>query len=442
MKTLFENAAILAWENGRFRHIPRGFLAVDGDTIASIGTDRPAGRFDAVKDMTGRLLMPGLVNNHCHAAMTLLRGLGSDLPLKTWLEEHMFPVEDRMTDEDIIAGHELGMMEMLASGVTSFTDMYMHPRGMVRSAERIGMKVNLNRAILSFGPDTTCDDLPTFREMREVFEESQFAANGRIRVDFGVHAEYTNTERVVREFVRRLLPLRERGARMHIHLSETESEHRECTERHGCTPAEWFDRVGLFGFPTTAAHCVYATQSDMALMQMRGVSPVHCPTSNLKLGSGVAPIPEMLAAGLNVTLGTDGAASNNNLNMFEEMHLAAILHKGARRDPVLVSPETVLKMATVNGARAQGRTDTGTLEPGKKADIIAVDFRDRAHLFPAPDPMAMLVYSAQSTDVCMTMVDGTVLYENGKYFTLDKAAVLNNAKAAAERLFGASEETR
>ena len=223
---------------------------------------------------------------------------------------------------------------------------------------------------------------------------------------------------------------------MQIHLSETEKEHRECIERHGMTPAEWFLDTGVFDIPTGAAHCVTVTPRDMEILKEKGVSPIHNPTSNMKLGSGFAPIPEMLDMGLNVTLGTDGAASNNNLNMFEEMHLAAVIHNGHRRDACVMKPEQVLKMATVNGARMQGRYDTGRLEVGMKADIIAVDFRKKAHLYPAFEPMAMLVYSAQASDVCMTMVDGNILYEDGNFLTLDAEAVLENARAAVKRLYG------
>ena len=225
---------------------------------------------------------------------------------------------------------------------------------------------------------------------------------------------------------------------MHIHLSETKTEHDECVAKYGKTPARWFNDLGTFDSPTFAAHCVWVTEEDMVLMREKGVSPVHNPTSNMKLGSGFAPIPRMLELGLNVALGTDGAASNNNLNMMEEMHLAAVLHNGFTHDPTLMKPAQVLNMATRNGARLQGRGDTGSLEVGKKADIIAIDFR-KPHLYPNFEPMALLVYSAQASDVCMTMVDGKILYEDGKFLTLDPETVMNNARAAVKRLYGEAE---
>lgn len=222
---------------------------------------------------------------------------------------------------------------------------------------------------------------------------------------------------------------------MHIHLSETKKEHDECVEKYGKTPAKWFYDLGTFDCPTAAAHCVFVTEEDMALMLEKGVSPIHNPTSNMKLGSGYAPIQRMLDLGLNVTLGTDGAASNNNLNLMEELHLAAVLHNGFHRDPTILKPAQLLAMVTRNGARLQGREDTGALEPGKKADIIALDLT-KPHMVPNFDPLALTVYSAQGSDVVMTMVDGRILYENGEFLTLDAEKILYEAKAAAKRLHG------
>ena len=438
MKRLFVNAGILAWKDDSFHYIENGCLGVDGDTICYIGMARPAEEYDDVRDMTGRLLMPGLINCHCHAAMTLLRGVGSDLPLNEWLFDKMMPVENRMTAEDISAGNELAMMELIASGVTSFSDMYMEPRTAARLNERIVMKMSLCRAIQSFDPTETAETNRNIPQAFELYEELNGAQNDRVRIDFCVHAEYTTNDAVTKGFADRCRPYIEKGARMQIHLSETQKEHDECIARHGVTPAAWFEKMGIFDVPTGAAHCVAVTKEDMEILKRCNVSPIHNPTSNLKLGSGFAPIPEMLDMGINVALGTDGAASNNNLNMFEEMHLAAIMHNGYHCDAVIMKPEQVLKMATVNGAKMQGRDDTGCLEVGKKADVIAIDFR-KPHLYPNFEPMALLVYSAQASDVCMTMVDGQSLYEDGKFLTLDPETVINNAKAAVKRLYGEAE---
>lgn len=436
MRRLFANCGILAWREERFECIENGYLGVDGDTIDYIGTARPKDRYDEELDYTGRLLMPGLVNAHSHAAMTLLRGVGSDLPLDKWLFEEMFPTEDRLTPEDIAAGNALAMMEMIASGTTSFSDMYMEPRTMLRLNEQVGMKVNLTRVVQAFDPNETPETNFRIPESLALFDECDGVQNGRVKVDFCVHAEYTINDAVARGYAERIRSYADRGARVHIHLSETQKEHEECIARHGMTPAAWFESIGLFDLPAFAAHCVAVTDADMEILRRRGVTVVHCPTSNMKLGSGFAPIPQMLNRGIRVALGTDGAASNNNLNLFEEMHLAAVIHNGYHRDAVMMRPEQVLRMATIDGARMQGRYDTGRLEVGAKADVAAVDFRRRAHMYPAFEPMAMLVYAAQASDVCMTMVDGQMLYEDGRFLTLDPVQVIENAKAAVRRLYG------
>ncbi|MBR0366821.1 MAG: amidohydrolase [Clostridia bacterium] len=435
MKLLFKNAAILAWKDGNFDCIPDGFLGVDGDTIDYIGTDRPQAAYDLVKDMRGKLLIPGLINCHCHAAMTLLRGIGSDLPLDRWLFEAVFPVENRMKTADFIAGNELAVLEMLAGGVTAFSDMYMEPRTLIELNEQVGMKVNLTRVVQAFDPSEPPEKNVRVKESLALFDAFHLCQNGRVHVDFSVHAEYTTNDAVTRYYADQIRPYRDRGARVQVHLSETRKEHEECKQRHGMTPAAWFEAMGIFDLPTAAAHCVWCTPADLDIMKAHGVYPIHNPTSNLKLGSGFAPVPEMLDMGLVVALGTDGAASNNNLNLFEEMHLAAIIMNGQRLDPELMPPSTILRMATVNGAALQGRADTGCLAAGKKADIVAIDM-DRPHLYPAFEPLPILTYSAQASDVCMTMVDGRILYENGEYLTIDREKALFDAKQAVKRLYG------
>ena len=435
MKLLLKNAGILAWKDDRFDYIPGGFLGIDGDTIDYVGADRPEAAYDSEKDMRGKLLIPGLINCHCHAAMTLLRGVGSDLPLDRWLFDAVFPLEDRMTTADFIAGNELAVLELLASGVTSFTDMYMEPQTLIELNEQVGMKVNLTRVVQAFDAGEPPEKNFRVAESLALFDAFHGAQDGRIRVDFGIHAEYTITEAVTRYYAEKIKPCRDRGARVQLHLSETKKEQEECIQRHGLTPAAWFEKMGVFDLPAIAAHCVWCTPEDLDILKARGVYPVHNPTSNMKLGSGFAPVPEMLKRGIPVTLGTDGAASNNNLNMFEEMHLAAILMNGYLRDPELMPPSSILRMATVNGARLQGREDTGCLAVGKKADIVAIDM-DRPHLCPAFEPLPMLTYSAQASDVVMTMVDGKILYENGEYLTIDRDKAMYDAKQAVKRLHG------
>ena len=432
MKRLLKGADILAWEKDAFTCIRNGYLGIDGDRIDYVGAEEPREAYDETKDMTHRLLLPGLINGHTHTGMSLLRGLGSDLPLDKWLFDTVFPVEDRLTDEDLRLGMELSMLEMIASGTTAFTDMYMGAAYCAPAILASGMKANLCRPLQSFDPEEDPMTCRRMEEMLALFDQWNGAGEGRIKTDFSIHAEYTCTERMVRAAAEEA---HKRGAGMHIHLSETAAEQQNCIEKYGLTPARWFDKLGAFDGRAYAAHGVWLTPEDRALLRDRGVVVVHCPESNLKLGSGVADVPAMIDQGLTVALGTDGAASNNNLNMIEEMHLVSLLHKGVHREPTLLSPRQVLAMATVNGARLQGRPDTGVLAVGYRADVVAIDM-DRPHLTPNTDPLSNLLYSAQGGDVCLTMADGRVLYENGEFTTLDKDRILFEARKAAKRLLG------
>ena len=431
MKLLLKNCDILAADGGGYRWLKNAYLGIDGSVIDYIGESRPAAPYDREKDMSGRLLAPGLINCHGHTAMTLLRGVGSDLPLQEWLFEKMMPIEDKFTARDIQVGNALALLEMISTGTTSYSDMYFHADTAVENAVAAGIKANLCRPNQCFNPEETYAQNTRAQESIQLFKDCNGMADGRVLIDFSIHAEYTNFPHIVEAYSADCKAL---GGRMHIHLSETKKEHDECVAKYGKTPARWFNDLGTFDSPTFAAHCVWVTEEDMALMKEKGVSPVHNPTSNMKLGSGFAPIPRMLELGLNVALGTDGAASNNNLNMMEEMHLAAVLHNGFTHDPTLMKPAQVLNMATRNGARLQGRGDTGSLEVGKKADIIAIDLT-RPHLFPNVDPLALMTYSAQGSDVVMTMVDGRILYENGEFLTLDADRILHAAKTCVERLY-------
>ena len=431
MKLLLKNCDILAADGGGYRWLKNAYLGIDGSVIDYIGESRPAAPYDREKDMSGRLLAPGLINCHGHTAMTLLRGVGSDLPLQEWLFEKMMPIEDKFTARDIQVGNALALLEMISTGTTSYSDMYFHADTAVENAVAAGIKANLCRPNQCFNPEETYAQNTRAQESIQLFKDCNGMADGRVLIDFSIHAEYTNFPHIVEAYSADCKAL---GGRMHIHLSETKKEHDECVAKYGKTPARWFYDLGTFDSPTFAAHCVWVTEEDMALMKEKGVSPVHNPTSNMKLGSGFAPIPRMLELGLNVALGTDGAASNNNLNMMEEMHLAAVLHNGFTHDPTLMKPAQVLNMATRNGARLQGRGDTGSLEVGKKADIIAIDLT-RPHLFPNVDPLALMTYSAQGSDVVMTMVDGRILYENGEFLTLDADRILHAAKTCVDRLY-------
>lgn len=431
MKILFENADILLRSGEKFTVAENSFLAVDDDTISYIGSQRPYGDFDETKNMSGKLLMPGLINCHNHSPMVLLRGVGSDLPLQQWLFDTVFPIEDRLTAEEIKSGSELALLETIAGGTVSFSDMYFEPQTTIQAVADAGMKANITRPVQSFDPNEAPEQSYRIKESLELYDKYNNSFDGRVLIDFCIHAEYTCTETVAKAYIDEV---NARNGNLHIHLSETKKEHDECIEKYGKTPAEWFDSLGGFDSSAFAAHCVWLSESDMELFRRKGVSVVHNPTSNMKLASGFAPIPKMLDMGINVALGTDGASSNNNLDMFEEMHLASVIHNGRTLDATVMNADAVLKTATVNGAKVQRRKNCGELRVGNKADIIAISL-DAPHLVPALDKKALLTYSAQSSDVAMTMVDGRILYENGEYKTLDKERIYFDVKKSIRKLY-------
>ncbi|MCQ2553657.1 MAG: amidohydrolase [Clostridia bacterium] len=453
MKTLFKNCTILSKENGEYNEIKNGYLGVDGEVIDYIGAEMPKAEYDVVKDMKGKLLMPGLVNAHGHSAMTILRGVGADLPLDRWLNEAIFPIEAKLTPNDIYVGNQAAMLEMLASGTTCVADMYDFPFAGAKAYAEAGMKANLCRVGLCFDPTlepsawertqecidfidvmygkkASCPELirEAGDELSDVVKEA--VKTGRVKADFCLHSEYLTTEKFVKAIAEANA---ERKVPVHIHVSETVKEHEECIARHGKTPIAYLNEMGIMDNPIYAAHCVWVTDEDLAIMAAKGATIAHNPTSNLKLGSGIARINSALLAGVNVALGTDGVASNNNLNMFEEIHLAALLQKGVLKDPTLVKTSQALDMATISGAKALGRPETGSLEVGKKADIIAIDM-DQPHLQPNADTLGLISYAMQGSDVCMTMVDGKILYENGEYLTLDKEKILFDLAEAVKRV--------
>ncbi|MBO4991873.1 MAG: amidohydrolase [Firmicutes bacterium] len=428
MKLLLKNASILTQD---WTVIRDGFLGIDGDTICYLGQDRPQETYDAEKDMSHKLLIPGLYNLHSHSPMSLLRGLGSDLPLDRWLNEAMFPVEARLVEADVAVGTRLSLMEMVASGTVSFTDMYDRTWTTLQEVLDCGMKANLTRPLMAMDPNESYEQNFRVKESFQLVKDIAALNDSRIRCDFGIHAEYTSRTEIVARYAEDCNRL---GGRVHLHLSETKKEHEECKQRHGKTPTRWFYDLGVMNLPIIAAHCVWVEDEDIVLLKERNATCVHNPTSNMKLGSGFMPVQKLLGAGVRVCLGTDGSASNNNQNMFEEMHLASVLHNGFNNDATIMKPVEVMTMATRNGAEAQGRTDCGRLAVGCKADVVAIDL-DRPHLMPAHDILALLTYSVQGSDVVMTMVDGKILYENGQFLTMDMEKTKFELEAALQRLF-------
>lgn len=400
---LFRNCRMLLPDHS----VLQGDMLIENGAIVSVGAVPKETRAAETRDLRGALVMPGLVNAHGHTAMTLVRGLGCGLPLKRWLEEAIFPVEARMTPRDIEAGVTWGVMEMLAGGTTCVADMYDFPDAGGEAFERAGFKANICRVGLGF-IDGRLEDCIAFTRGWNAGRRARTVA------DICIHSEYLTNEGFCRELA---AANREFRRPLHVHVSETRQEHEECIARHGKTPIAYLADSGIFDFGGYAAHCVWATDDDFSIMRDLGVTLVHNPSSNMKLGSGFARVAAAMAAGVNVALGTDGCASNDNLDMFEEMHLAALLHKGAAQDPTVLPAGDVMDMATVNAARALGRPDAGRIEPGCRADLCVVDL-DRPHLAPALDIPNLIVYSAKSQDVVMTVVDGEILYDHGEFTSI------------------------
>ena len=397
------------------RTVGFGDLETEGDSIVHLHLTPPP------SDASGsRLILPGLVNCHGHTAMTLVRGLGGGLPLQRWLEEAIFPVEAKMTPEDVRAGTVWGALEMAAGGTTAVADMYDFPGTCAEAFAEVGLKARVCRVGLSIVPGRLEDCIAFTRD----FNVSRHSSS--VLADLCVHSEYLTDE----AFCRGLAAAnRELKRPVHFHVSETKKEHEECLKRHGKTPIAYLAEMGVLDNGGYAAHGVWCTDDDFRIMREKNVTLVHNPTSNLKLGSGVARIPEAIAAGVNVALGTDGCASNDNLDMFEEMHLASILHKGRLNDPTVMSAWDVIDMATKNGAKALGLKDSGELAVGKKADFCVVDL-DRIHLTPCLDIPNLVVHAMHASDVIETVVDGKVVYDKSRLGSLGSSESFASAKAA------------
>ena len=428
MKTILKNVTLLpetGYGEGKWH------VTIENKRIVSITKELPDTTGADVVDAKGNLLIPGFYNAHTHAAMTLFRGYGEDLPLQRWLDERILPAEDRLNYDNVTVATKLAIAEMLKGGIVSFSDMYMFQDAVAEVVLETGMKANLSRALVSFSPDVNIATDSRFQEAKALVENYQNAGEERVKVDFSLHAEYTNVPHYIAQVSEYTAA---NNLRMHLHVSETKKEHEGCIARHQKTPTKLFYDLGALDTPTLAAHCVWVSDEDIALMAEKGVSVVHNPISNLKLGSGVMPLGKILSAGINVCLGTDGVASNNRLDILREMQTAAILHKGIMLDPTATTASQMPKLATRNGAIAQGREDCGEIRIGARADLILID-RNSIHNMPCFDDYAMLCYSAERSDVLMTMVDGRILYQNGTYTLIDEERLRYDAQKVFAHYF-------
>lgn len=443
---LFKNITVL---DENFEIKENMYVGTEGSRITYIGTEAPgedkAGAAAAVKgagkapvaadfvetyDGRGRLLMPAFYNSHGHSPMALMRGYGENMVLQDWLNKLIFPFEDKLDSNAVYWGTLLTMAESMRFGIVSTTDMYYFIDDMVRATSDAGMKGNISRAIVNFD-DSDVWQLPSMQEMKRTFEAYHNMNDERIKMDVSIHGEYTSNHLAVKAVS---AFGRENGANMHIHISETQFEHEECKERHGgMTPVQYFNSLGAWDMPATAAHCVWIEGEDFDILKEKGVTVATNPVSNLKLASGVCNVPKLLDMGINVAIGTDSVASNNSLNFFEEMKVMALAAKEKFSDPTAVTPQQVLKAATVNGAMGQGRTDCGVIREGNRADLIVVDL-NQPNMHPVHKMANNLVYSASGSDVLLTMADGKVLYEKGEYKTIDIEKTIFEAARATEKI--------
>ena len=432
MKILIRNVSIIPMTEPE-DIIKEGYIYIEDDMIISIGnTYRDDFSPDIVLDGKNKLALPGLINAHTHTPMVLLRSYADDLPLDKWLFEKIFPIEDKFTAEDIYWSSMLGLAEMIASGTTCFADMYYFMDEIGKVAKETGVRADLSRGLQCF--DESFDEKTDKRlmESRQLYRDWNNEGEGRIKVRLGPHSVYTCVPEYLKSTVRLAEEL---GAGIHIHLSETQKENEDCIKKYGRTPTQHLNDLGVFKSNTIAAHCVHMIEEDLDIIKKNNVSVIYNPGSNLKLGSGITPIKKLMNKGINIALGTDSASSNNNLDMLQEIYLAAVLSKGAEQDPTLVKAYEALEMATKNGAKALCIDDkVGKLEKGMKADLILVNL-DKPHFYPLNDIVSNFVYSGQSADIDLVMVDGKILYEKGQFKTVDYEQVIFNVKRICKRLF-------
>lgn len=424
---LFSNISVLLND---YTVLNNAYVGTSGSLINYIGTEKPSVHFGTIYNGKDKLLIPGFINTHCHVPMTLLRGLGTDLNLFEWLKNAVFPAEKKLKGEYIYWGSLLGIAEMLRSGVTSFNDMYYFCDFIVKACVEAEIKANISHSISVFD-DKNPYETDTFKTAVKLFKDYNNANDSKIKIDMCLHSEYTTNSEMVRavsEFSK------ENDANIQLHLSETKKENDECIEKYKMSPTEYFNSFGLFENRTTAAHCIFLSEKDIEIIKEKNVTVAHCPISNLKLGSGIANINYYLQKGINVTLGTDGCASNDNLNFLEDIKTMALLQKGINLDASAMPLNTVLKIASKNAAASQGRFDTGSIEVGNKADLAVVSLKN-INMLPASNLIGSLVYSSTPSDIDLTMVDGKVLYKENNFLTIDIEKVTHHVKQIKKKLY-------
>lgn len=430
-RTIIRNGRYLTLDEETGTAVIAGTMIISGGKIDYIGTDSAEAREgDEVIDGRGKLYMPGLVNTHGHAAMSLLRGLKDDVNLQVWLQEYMWPIEARFTAADVRTGTMLAIMEMLKGGTTTFMDMYDHMNEVALAVQETGIRACLTRGAIGLCSEEM--QKAKLEEAKRFAKDWNGKAGGRITTTMSPHAPYTCPPNFIEKFVE---AAHELNLPIHTHMSESAREVEDNVRDYGVRPVEHLLRLGFFSRPSLVAHGVHLNDEEIGILAEHGAGVSHNPGSNLKLASGIARVPELLRAGVRVSLGTDSAASNNNLDMFEELRLAALLHKGISGDPTAVPAGEALRMGTIEGARSLWLDDTGKLSQGMKADFIALDIT-AAHFQPEADLASHVVYSASAHDVTDVWVDGRQLVRNRSCLTLDEERVVYDTNAALKRLKG------
>lgn len=421
-KLLLKNIELLDTPNGEVN-----VIAVEDGKISYIGKDLPDSfAADEVIDGKGMLATAGMVNTHGHVSMTLLRSYADDMALMDWLENKIWPIEAKMNAKDIYWGAMLGIAEMLKSGTTCFADMYCFMDDVARAVAETGIRANLSRGLIGLAPDK--DD--KLAENTQLVKDWQGYDNGRIRITYGPHAPYTCPV----EYLQKVIEAAQaNNAEIQMHLCETKGEVENCIKEHGVTPIKLMDQLGMFEQGTIAAHCVYLTEDDMDIMAAKNVRVAHNPQSNLKLASGIAPVVRMLEKGICVGLGTDGASSNNNLDMLEECRAAAMLHKTTTLNPLAVPAAQAWDMATVNGAKVLGFDSLGKLSVGQQADIVLWNMH-KPYWYPRHNKLSLLVYAANSSDADTVIVNGKVVLQNGSMTLFDEEKIYAEANLRAQKL--------
>ena len=431
MSILIENIDEIYTADNHNKVIKNGYIIINNGIIEKINKMKEIQQenkkqFDKIIDAEDKVAIPGLINTHTHSSMTLLRGYADDLPLKEWLETKIWPFESRLRKDDFYWGTKLAILEMIKTGTTTFSDMYFSMDEIAKAVKETGI-----RAVLSEGLIEENDGEKGLQNSIRFAKEWNNKANGRIKTMLAPHSPYTCS----REYLKRIVnKADEIGVPIHTHLAETENEVKITKEKYGKSPTKFLEDVNFFSVPILAAHCIYLDESDMEILAENNVGVAHNPLSNMKLGSGIANITKLIDKGINIGLGTDGVASNNNLDLFEEAKIAAYLQKVDKKDPSLINTNDLLKMLTINGAKVLGIDNLGKLKEKYIADLVLLDINKSSYFYPHHNNLSNIFYSSNSNSVNTVIIDGKVVLEDGNLLTMEENKVFQEVERRASEL--------